>query len=169
MLPHCWLVPSSTARYQESASGCLHSSCLVPLQSKLFPQYFMLQTAGSAIALATLYYSGTGILKPQLYSLGGNAIAFHILSSCLQLTCSSFKPCLRQCLQLDLGVHCCACMPAGVALVGSLANWLAVEPHTTGIMLERYELENAPQRDNDTISKRYKTFSKWCAMKAGLT
>lgn len=88
------------------------------LQSKLFPQYFMLQTAGSAIALATLYYSGTGILKPQLYSLG-------------------------------------------VALVGSLANWLAVEPHTTGIMLERYELENAPQRDNDTISKMYKTFSKW--------
>ena len=59
-------------------------------------------------------------------------------------------------------------MHAGVALVGSLANWLAVEPHTTGIMLERYELENAPQRDNDTISKLYKSFSKWCAMKSGL-
>jgi hypothetical protein len=88
------------------------------LQSKLFPQYFMLQTAGSAIAFATLWYSGTGVLKPQLYALG-------------------------------------------VALVGSLANWLAVEPHTTGVMLERYELENAPQRDNDAIKKLYKTFSKW--------
>ena len=42
------------------------------MQSKLFPKYFLLQTAGSAIALATLYYSGTGILRPQLYSLGGN-------------------------------------------------------------------------------------------------
>jgi hypothetical protein len=40
------------------------------MQSKLFPQYFMLQTAGSAIALATLWYSGTGVLKPQLYALG---------------------------------------------------------------------------------------------------
>jgi hypothetical protein len=50
---------------------------------------------------------------------------------------------------------------AGVALVGSLANWLAVEPYTTGIMLERYELENAQQRDNEAISKLYKNFSKW--------
>ena len=58
-------------------------------------------------------------------------------------------------------------MPAGVALVGSLANWLAGEPHTTGIMLERYGLENAPQRDNDTISKMYKSFSKWCALNCG--
>lgn len=51
---------------------------------------------------------------------------------------------------------------AGVALAGSIANWLAVEPYTTKIMLDRYELENAPQRDNDTIAKMYKSFSKWC-------
>jgi hypothetical protein len=54
-------------------------------------------------------------------------------------------------------------MLAGVALAFSLANWLAVEPHTTGVMLERYELEDAQQRDNDAIKKLYKTFSKWCA------
>jgi hypothetical protein len=41
------------------------------MQSKLFPQYFLLQTAGSAIAFTTLWYSGTGVLKPQLYALGG--------------------------------------------------------------------------------------------------
>lgn len=51
---------------------------------------------------------------------------------------------------------------AGVALVLSLANWLAVEPYTTKIMLDRYELENAPQRDNDAIKKLYKSFSAWC-------
>lgn len=40
------------------------------LQSKLLPIYFALQSLGSAIALATLYYSGTGVLKPQLATLG---------------------------------------------------------------------------------------------------
>ena len=63
--------------------SCRHlrlSSRLVPSQSKLFPQYFMLQTAGSAIALATLYYSGTGVLRPQLYALGGNITAFDMLA-----------------------------------------------------------------------------------------
>ena len=41
-----------------------------PLQAKLFPQYFWLQTGGALIALATLHYSGTGILRPQLITLG---------------------------------------------------------------------------------------------------
>lgn len=30
-----------------------------------------------------------------------------------------------------------------VGVVAGLANWLVVEPHTTGIMFERYALENA--------------------------
>lgn len=53
---------------------------------------------------------------------------------------------------------------AGIALAGSLANQLAVEPYTTKIMLERYELENASQRDNAAIKKLYKQFSAWCAV-----
>jgi len=43
--------------------GCL-------LQSKLFPQYFWLQTGSAVVTLATLHYSGTGILRPQLITLG---------------------------------------------------------------------------------------------------
>jgi hypothetical protein len=88
------------------------------LQSKLFPQYFWLETGSAAVALATLHYSGTGILRPQLITLG-------------------------------------------VALAGSLANQLFVEPTATKLMFQRYELENAPQRDNDTIKALYKKFSTW--------
>jgi len=40
------------------------------LQAKLFPQYFWLSTGSSLLALATLFYSGTGILRPQAICLG---------------------------------------------------------------------------------------------------
>ncbi|KAL6784403.1 hypothetical protein ACKKBF_B01645 [Auxenochlorella protothecoides x Auxenochlorella symbiontica] len=49
-----------------------------------------------------------------------------------------------------------------VGIAAGLANWLVVEPHTTGIMFERYALENAEgPRDNDRIKALYKTFGAW--------
>ena len=64
---------------QVLAGGRIFPELCPLVQSKLFPKYFLLQTAGSAIALATLYYSGTGVLRPQLYALGGKNEAFEKL------------------------------------------------------------------------------------------
>ena len=51
----------------------------------------------------------------------------------------------------------------GVALAGSVLQLVALEPHTTNIMLQRYELENAGgQRDNDRIAALKSSFGKWC-------
>lgn len=46
--------------------GCVIRS----VQSKLFPLYFWLSVGSSLLALSTLYYSGTGILRPQALTLG---------------------------------------------------------------------------------------------------
>ena len=39
-------------------------------------------------------------------------------------------------------------------------NGLSIEPAATSVMLERYGLENAPNRDAAQIKKLYKQFSK---------
>lgn len=67
------------------------------MQSKLFPKYFLLQTAGSAIALATLFYSGTGVLKPQLTALGEYT---DIHCSRHPRHCSTATPAQRGCSQI---------------------------------------------------------------------
>lgn len=46
----------------------------------------------------------------------------------------------------------------GLSLVTCLANLLALEPAATKVMLERYDLENAPVRDEESIKKLYKQF-----------
>lgn len=45
-------------------------------------------------------------------------------------------------------------------MVINLANWLVVEPGATKIMLERYKLENSPNRDAAEIKRLYKQFGK---------
>ena len=42
----------------------------VRAQSKLFPTFFGLNSAMALVALATLYFSGVGALRPQQISLG---------------------------------------------------------------------------------------------------
>ena len=50
----------------------------------------------------------------------------------------------------------------------NLANWLVVEPSATKIMLERYQLENSPNRDGAKIKQLYKQFGKWHGMSSML-
>ncbi|KAF6257297.1 hypothetical protein COO60DRAFT_1239627 [Scenedesmus sp. NREL 46B-D3] len=49
----------------------------------------------------------------------------------------------------------------GVSAVSSLANWLFIEPKTTGLMFERYAIENKPSKNADDeaeIKRLYKQF-----------
>lgn len=49
------------------------------------------------------------------------------------------------------------------ALAASMANWLFVEPTASGILMERYNLENSSTNDSETKDKvagLYKQFSK---------
>lgn len=49
---------------------------------------------------------------------------------------------------------------AGASFAMYLLNWLAIEPAATNVMLERYQLENSPNRDAAQIKKLYGQFSK---------
>eukprot|EP00882_Tetradesmus_deserticola_P002414 GHRQ01002573.1.p1 GENE.GHRQ01002573.1~~GHRQ01002573.1.p1 ORF type:complete len:252 (+),score=85.74 GHRQ01002573.1:140-895(+) len=52
----------------------------------------------------------------------------------------------------------------GVSAVSSLANWLFIEPKTTGLMFERYAIENKPSKSADDeadIKRLYKKFGMW--------
>lgn len=89
------------------------------LQSKLFPIYFGLSTAMSAVLLGTLCFAGGAPPRQALTTLG-------------------------------------------MGLVGSLANFLWVEPLATSIMFQRYDLENASgKRDDVAIKALYKKFGMW--------
>jgi hypothetical protein len=57
-----------------------------------------------------------------------------------------------------------AVLTLGVAAVASLANWLFIEPKTTTLMFERYDIENKPRKtseDETRIKALYKQFGMW--------
>ncbi|KAK9802564.1 hypothetical protein WJX73_003683 [Symbiochloris irregularis] len=56
----------------------------------------------------------------------------------------------------------------GGALVINLANWLVVEPGATRVMLERYQLENSPNRDAAKVKQLYKQFGKLHGLSSSL-
>jgi hypothetical protein len=49
----------------------------------------------------------------------------------------------------------------GAGLAAALANLLFIEPKATAVMFKRYDLENAPVRDDAAIKALYKQFGKW--------
>lgn len=63
----------------------------------------------------------------------------------LSYTFTSAANCLRTCPGTLLP------RPAGIGLATSLVSLVAVEPYTTKIMFERYDLENAAVRDNGEL------------------
>ncbi|KXZ48274.1 hypothetical protein GPECTOR_29g51 [Gonium pectorale] len=57
-----------------------------------------------------------------------------------------------------------ALVALAVSLAGLLANWLYLEPICTGLMFQRYDIENLPEKtdaDKDRIAALYKQFGKW--------
>eukprot|EP00879_Flechtneria_rotunda_P007162 GHRR01007516.1.p1 GENE.GHRR01007516.1~~GHRR01007516.1.p1 ORF type:complete len:223 (+),score=77.89 GHRR01007516.1:460-1128(+) len=52
----------------------------------------------------------------------------------------------------------------GVSAAASLANWLFIEPKTTTLMFQRYDIENKPSKTGDDeaqIKQLYKKFGMW--------
>ncbi|KAI7839524.1 hypothetical protein COHA_006707 [Chlorella ohadii] len=88
------------------------------VQSKLFPIYFGLSSACSAIQLGVLLFGAAAAPQKQLVLLG-------------------------------------------LGLASSLLSFLVVEPLCTRIMFQRYDLENAAERDEEKIGKLAKQFGKW--------
>ncbi|PRW60938.1 Transmembrane 205 [Chlorella sorokiniana] len=88
------------------------------VQSKLFPIYFGLSSACSAVQLGVLLFGAAAVPQKQLVLLG-------------------------------------------LGLASSLLSFLVVEPLCTRIMFQRYDLENAAERDEGTIKALAKQFGKW--------
>eukprot|EP00775_Hariotina_reticulata_P012764 gene12764-12893_t len=57
-----------------------------------------------------------------------------------------------------------AAVTLAVSAAASLANWLFIEPKTTGLMFERYDIENKEKKtaeDEAAIKHLYKQFGMW--------
>ncbi|GFR45705.1 hypothetical protein Agub_g7015 [Astrephomene gubernaculifera] len=90
-------------------------------------------------------------LFPQYFALttGANLMA---LATLFLAGAASTAPGLR------------ALVALGVALAGTLVNWLYIEPICTGLMFQRYDIENQAEKtdaDKDRIAALYKQFGKW--------
>lgn len=103
------------------------------LQSKLFPKYFSLCSATMLLQVRTYIYGRIRICYPIPFSTTHIYLRLNIMTAATQILT------LRS---LPLEISKSVIWSLGSALSATLLNQFMLEPYSTKIMLERYDIEN---------------------------